>query len=205
MIKILGISGSPRHQATEYAVKKALEKAASFEGVITEFISFKDKKILPCMHCDVCIKQSRKCVLNDDMEQMLELFVQADGYIIGSPVYSYNPTPEIIMFFNRMRPWRNCFPHDAMEGKVGGAIAVGGTRNGGQELTINAIINMYLAREILVVGGSTGYYTGGKIWTQNKDKQGAMEDNIGMLSVEDIGARVAKAALMLKGGRHGSY
>lgn len=203
MPKILGISASPRHQATEFAVKTALEEAEKYPGITTEFISFKDVKINPCTHCDSCLREKTKCVQRDDMDRLLEIFVKADGYIIGSPVYSYNPTPETIMFFNRMRPWRNTFPKEAMEGKVGGAIAVGGTRNGGQELTINAIINLYLAREIMVVGGSSGYYTGGRLWTDNKNLQGAMDDTSGVLSAKDIGARVAKAVLLIRGERHG--
>ncbi|HHU31227.1 MAG TPA: flavodoxin family protein [Clostridia bacterium] len=200
-MKILGISASPRHQATEFAVKKALSKAETYPGIVTEFISFRGKKINPCIHCDYCIKKKTNCFRKDDMNELLEKFVQADGYIIGSPVYSYNPVPELIMFFNRMRPWRVAFPHESMEGKVGGAIAVGGTRNGGQELTINSIINLYLSREIMVVGGSTGNYTGGKVWTNNKDSAGAEEDEIGIVSSEDIGARVAKALLLIKGER----
>ena len=62
------------------------------------------------------------------MNEFLEKFVQADGYIIGSPVYSII-LYRTIMFFNRMRPWR-VFSSLSMEGKVGGAIAVGGPATG---------------------------------------------------------------------------
>ncbi|MEL7608679.1 MAG: flavodoxin family protein [Bacillota bacterium] len=200
MIKILGISGSPRREATEYAVQAALAAAKAFDDRIeTQYISFKGKKILPCCHCNACVrKKDGRCVLHDDLDDVLQSFLEADGYLIGSPVYTYCPTPQIIAMFNRMRPWRMCFPSDLMIGRVGGAIAVGATRNGGQEITIQIIHNMLLAREILVVGGSSGYYTGGTIWNQNKDAQGAAEDEIGLPSVEDIGRRVARYALMLR-------
>lgn len=197
MTKILGISASPRNEATDFVVRKALEKAQE-SGVETEYISLRGKKIRNCNHCDYCMKNKSACVIKDDMIWMTEKFLEADGYIIGSPVYTYNPTPEIITFFNRLRPMRFSSPQGSNY-KVGGAISVGGTRNGGQEMTINSLINCYLARGIVVVGGSIGNYAGGKVWTNNQGKIGAENDEIGLLSVSDLGQRVAEVALLLKG------
>ena len=199
MTKILGISASPRHQATEYAVKLALEAAKEVSPEIEiDFVSFKDYSMHPCVHCDACMK-TNTCVFRDDMPVLLEKFLEADGVIFGSPVYSFNPTPEAIIFFNRMRVWRTKFPAEAMQNKVGGVLTVGGARHGGQEMTATAIINMFLAREMVIVGGSSGFYTGAKIWTNNKNREGAQEDEIGSRSAADLGARVARTALKLKG------
>lgn len=199
MAMILGISASPRHQATEFAVKLALDTAQNVhESIKTEYISFKDHKILPCIHCDACLRNDH-CVLKDDMPFLLERFLQADGVIFGSPVYSFNPTPESIMFFNRMRIWRNRFPAENLRYKVGAALTVAGTRNGGLEMTSNAIINMFLARGMLVIGGSSGFYTGPKIWTNNRNRQGALEDEAGCASAVDIGRRMAETVLKIRG------
>ncbi len=199
MTKILGISASPRNEATDFVVKRALEKAQEF-GVETEYISLRGKKIKNCNHCDYCMKNKTGCIINDDMKWITEKFLEADGYIIGSPVYTYNPTPEIISFFNRLRPMR-FLPKIGSKFKVGGAISVGGTRNGGQEMTINCLINCFLAREIMVIGGSMGNYSGGKVWTDNQGKIGAEHDELGLLSVTDLGQRVAEAALLLRDKR----
>lgn len=199
MAKILGISASPRHQATEFAVKTALDAAQSVnERITTDYVSFKDYKILPCIHCDGCLKKDG-CVLQDDVPVLLEQFLNADGVIFGSPVYSFNPTPESIMFFNRMRVWRNNYPAEKMNRKVGAALAVAGTRNGGLEMTANAIINMFFARGMIVIGGSSGFYTGAKLWTNNKDRQGAQEDASGCASAIDIGRRIAQTVLKIRG------
>jgi multimeric flavodoxin WrbA len=48
--RLLGISGSPREGATAFAVREALEFAASLEDIETEFISLKGKKINFCLH-----------------------------------------------------------------------------------------------------------------------------------------------------------
>ena len=199
MVKILGISASPRHQATEFAVKLALDAAKEISSAITtEYVSFRDYKILPCIHCDACQRETR-CVQKDDMPILLEKFLEADGVIFGSPVYSFNPTPESIMFFNRMRVWRHRFPADNMNQKVGAALAVAGTRNGGLEMTANAIINMFLARGMIVIGGSAGFYTGPKIWTNNKNRSGAEDDAEGRAAVVDIGQRMAETVLRFRG------
>lgn len=199
MIKIIGISASPRHQATEYAVKLALEAAEKEDSTVkTEYISFKDYTIKPCIHCDYCMK-SGKCVHKDDIEVLLGKFLEADGVIFGSPVYSYNPTPESIMFFNRMRIWRNNFPQEKMDTKVGAALSVAGTRNGGEEMTSNAIINMFLARGMIVIGGSGGFYTGPKIWTDNRNKEGAQADESGCKGAVDIGQRMVRTVRRIKG------
>lgn len=196
MIKVLGISASPRRQATDYAVKAALAKAEEHPGIVTEFISLRGKKVELCNHCDSCFRNKSACIQKDDMPELTEAFVGADAYIIGTPVYTYNPSPQILTFFNRLRPLRYTHPQ-GLFGKVGGVIAVGGTRNGGQEMAINSIINCYLARGIMVVGGSTGNYTGGKVWTADDGARGAKRDDVGMLTVTDIGDRVARAALLI--------
>ena len=47
MAKILAVCGSPRNQATEYVLKKALEHLEGREGIETEFITVRGKKIAP--------------------------------------------------------------------------------------------------------------------------------------------------------------
>ncbi len=202
MIKILGIASSPRKGATEAAVKLALHKAASVKDVETEFISLRGKELKTCNHCDYCVKHKKGCVIQDDMQEITEKFLAADGYIIGSPVYTMNVTPQLLTFFNRLRFIRHLHPQGLFT-KVGGAIAVGGTRNGGQEITLSTIINCYLARGIVVVGGSIGHYAGGKVWNHGNCKNCLREDENGMISVEDIGIRVAYATKAMKeGGRY---
>ncbi len=202
MCKILGISGSYTDGATEYALKVALENAAKVSGEIeTELLLLRNYKLEPCINCNYCIKNNARCRLEDDTLLVMEKFFAADGYILASPVYTYNPTPLMLTMFNKMRCMRDKVP--GLFGKAGGALAVGGSRSGGQETTVGCLINCLLSRNIVAVGGSTGHfnYTGGKLWTQNKGADGAREDEIGNTSVADVGDRVARVCLMLRGGQ----
>ncbi|MEW6622189.1 MAG: flavodoxin family protein [Bacillota bacterium] len=200
MVKILGISGSPRKGATDFAVKKALEAAAEIPGVTTQYWSVKGKKIGYCMHCDKCIREKTMCYIEDDFKELEQLFLDADAYIIGSPVYDMNITAQLTACFNRLRPIYLVHP-GVLKNKVGGAISLGGTRHGGQETTLQAIINFYLMHGILVCGGLGGCYSGGTVWTKDGKAQGAADDEVGMNTVLGLGRGVAEAAVVAAIGR----
>ncbi len=89
MVRIIGLSASPRKDGnTEILVKEAL-KAAKRKGAETEFISLAGKEIQPCQACYNCrLEESKgKCAIEDDLPEIFEKFKKADGIIIGSPVY----------------------------------------------------------------------------------------------------------------------
>ncbi len=203
-VKILGISGSPRNAATEYALRQALEAAGEVEGVETEFYSLKGRKLNFCIHCDRCVKEgSDRCVVyNDDMNELYDPFYTADGYIIASPVYEMGVTGQLATFFNRFRPTYTMLKEDPdqFSTRVGGAMAVGGTRNGGQECTINNILGFYHTHGILVVNGGLGIYHGVSIWSKDQKAQGAKEDEAGIRNARTLGSKVAKTAVLIKKG-----
>ncbi|MCL4459637.1 MAG: flavodoxin family protein [Chloroflexi bacterium] len=200
VIKILGIAGSPRKGATEYAVQEALRAAAEVPGIVTEFYTVRGKKIAYCNHCDHCRRHRTTCIIRDDMDEVYELVAEADGFIIGSPVYNMNTTAQLQALLNRTRAARFIYP-GAWKNKVGGAIAVGGTRHGGQETALLTILNFYYARQVIAVGGAFGGYAGGTIWSRDNRKTGAQEDEVGMATVLGLGRRVAEIARIVKLGK----
>lgn len=200
-VKILGLCSSHRTGgATEYCVQEALKEAAKIPGVTTEYMSLRGKKIQHCIHCNACVKNKCKCVLQDDFNELFDQFLQADGYIIGTPVYSCSASSNLQAFLSRMRPSGVVAP-GVFINKVGGAIATGGTRNGGQEMANMVIHNFYTCYEILVTGGPSGNYTGACVWSQDRRAEGAAEDEVGMKCVRGLGQRVAETALILKNGK----
>lgn len=200
MPKILGICGSPRKGATEFAIKEALKAAEEIPGITTEFWSVRGKKISYCYHCDRCIKDKTMCFIQDDIKGLEELFLEADGFIIGSPVYDMNVTAQLAAVFNRLRPVYLVHP-GVLKNKVGGALTTGGTRHGGQEMVLQAINNFYLMHEILVTGGLGGCYNGGTIWSKDMKAQGAMDDTVGLDTVRRLGRGVAEAVMVSSLGR----
>lgn len=125
-MKILGISGSPRAKGnTDILVQEAL-KAASEMG------AEKSKGIC--------------AIKDDDVPGIYEAMKRADGIIVASPVYFLSVTAQLKALFDRSvilryakgmpadRPGVPGGPEFLLKNKVGGAIAVGGGRDGGQRL-----------------------------------------------------------------------
>ena len=162
-IKILGISGSPRHGNTEILVKKALEGAEA-QGAETDFISLAGMKINPCMGCeDFLTCNERHCVLDDDMIQIYPKLTDVDGIIIGAPIYYGGISAQVKAMMERLNGLGN-ESREKLRLKVGGAIGVAGERHGGQELALWTIINFFNVMDMVPVGitaphtqlGSTG-------------------------------------------------
>ncbi len=192
MVKIIGIVGSPRSKGnTSFLMQKALESAESV-GVQTEIIYLGRSDIRPCKACNVC-KETGECAIKDDMKSILEKVNSAQGIIIGSPVYFGNVTAQTKIFMDRSRPLRGDFQ---MQDKVGAAISVGASRNGGQETTCAAIHDFLLIHDALVVGdGAPGAHYGATgVGGGKKDCQ---EDLTGIATAESLGKRVATLALKL--------
>ncbi len=99
-MKILGIVGSKRKKGnTSSLVLKALESAKG-DGVETDVIFLGDYSIKGCTGCEGC-RDTYKCVINDDMQKIYPLLLEADGIILGSPTYFYNVTADVKAFIDR--------------------------------------------------------------------------------------------------------
>ena len=192
MVKIIGIIGSPRKGSnTEIYVKKALE-AADDAGAETEIIDLGSAEIEPCIACDIC-KSTGECAIYDDMGEITSKLIDAQGIIIGSPVYFGNVTSQVKMFMDRSRPLRIDFK---LKDKVAGAISVGASRNGGQETTITAIHQFLLIQDTIIVGdGAPMAHYGGAGVSGTAGE--AREDDVGLETSANLGRRVAELALKL--------
>ncbi len=116
------------------------------------------------------------------------------GILIGSPVYFNAMSSLCKLFLDRCGVFRKSF---ALANKVGGAVAVGAARNGGQELTVQSIHAVMACHEMVVVG--TGRPTGRLGATLVNQDDGIAGDTFGLATAKDLGRRVAEAALKMAG------
>ena len=127
-MKIVAIVGSPRPRGnTNYLVDQALAEAEKL-GVDTEKIDLCRYTVNPCQGHDNCASQA-ECLQQDDAPWILERFRQADGVILGTPVYYYNMSAQMKAFVDR-----NYFlyKHDiGIRAKVGGLIIAAGSEGTG--------------------------------------------------------------------------
>ena len=175
-MNVLGISGSPRAKGnTVYAVQYALD-VINREGINTNFISLANKKINPCIGCWKCEKEY-KCWQDDYMSDIIEQMKWCNGLIIGSPVYFGLLTGQLKTMMDRSIVMRPNYGDDLlMEGKLGGAIACGASRSGGQELTIQNIHTYMLQMNMLIISDGPNYsHSGGTIMREAKDDSWGLE------------------------------
>ncbi|MCD6484693.1 MAG: flavodoxin family protein [Candidatus Odinarchaeota archaeon] len=167
-VKIIGLSGSPRKgRNTEYALNKALKGAEEVEDVETELVRLCDKKIGPCIGCLRChrepqTKENLCQAYNDDFEDVVWKLAEADGIIIGCPVYQGATTPLLECFFSRFECFGSNIEKDPellmpFRNKVGGAIAVGDVRHGGQEYVLHRIYYFLMMQQMIPVGMMEGF------------------------------------------------
>ncbi len=197
-IKLFGISGSPRKASTDYIVQEALRFAAEMYSAQIEYFSATGKKINFCTHCDHCIKTRNGCVYKDDMQSIYEKLKWADAIIIGTPVYQGMLSAQTKAIMDRCRAIAAQDIH-FIRNKPGAALAVGGDRTGGQEPSIQAILNFYVINEAIPVGGgSFGANLGGTFWSKDRGAEGVKEDEEGLKSMRKTVDRLMKTALLLK-------
>jgi multimeric flavodoxin WrbA len=186
---ILGISGSPRKQATEYILRESLNMLEE-QGFETEFFGLRGKTITPCKHCDYCIR-NKECIVKDDMQDIYPLITSAEGIIMATPVYNGGLSAQLKAVMDRCRAL-GAIDFDFMRYKVGMAIAVGGDRIGGQEFAIQQIQTFYiLTGAIPISGGAYGANMGASFWSQDTLK-GVKEDEQGFRSLRKTVKRFAK-------------
>jgi multimeric flavodoxin WrbA len=201
-ITILGISGSPRSMATDFLVREALRIAKEKYEADTDYFSANGKKLEFCIHCDFCIRTKEGCVHQDDISaELYGKMIWADAWIIGTPVYQGTVSAQTKTIMDRCRAVV-ARDRKAFLNKVGMGIADGGDRIGGQEPSIQTILNFYVINEMIPVGGgSFGANLGGTFWSKDNGAEGTSEDSEGMRSLNKTLKRLVETAQMLK--RHG--
>ena len=190
--RLLGISGSPRKQGTEYAVQYALEYAAEKYGFNIEFWSVRNKKINFCLHCDYCIREQKGCINKDDMEILYNKLEQAKFLLLGTPVFQGNLSGQLKTVMDRCRAMVAKNPN-VFKNKIGGALAIGGDRNGGQEIAIRSILDFFQQNHVLTVsGGAFGANLGASLWSKDLGLKGIESDKEGLKSIRKVIKRMAE-------------
>jgi len=106
MKKVILINGSPRKNWNTHKMLMEAERGAKEAGAATEIINLFDLKYKDCISCFACKLKGNKtegvCAVKDDLKPVLERIAEADGIIIGSPVYYGNLTGQALSFINRL-------------------------------------------------------------------------------------------------------
>lgn len=190
-LTILGLCCSPRKgKTTAAALTVALDAAREAGGgkIATELIELAGLNI-PVF--DPAAKD------HGDFDALVPKIANpaVAGIIIGTPVYMGGMTSLCKALLDHFVVFRkNKF---ALRNKVGGVLAVGGGRNGGQLLAIQGVQTSLMCQDMILVGdGQPTAHTGGALVNTKDDISG---DETGLETAKNLGRRVAEAALRMTG------
>lgn len=100
-MKVLILNGSPRANGCTARALEELEKTLNEEGIETESILIGNKDIRGCIACGSCSKNG-KCIFDDIVNEIAPKFQEADGLVIGTPVYYAGSNGTMISLLDRL-------------------------------------------------------------------------------------------------------
>jgi multimeric flavodoxin WrbA len=99
---VIVLLGSPREKGNSAILAKYISEGATSEGAAVETIFLQGKKIAPCKGCEACQKpDSKRCAINDDMQGLYRKLLEADAWVIATPVYWFTMSAQTKIFMDR--------------------------------------------------------------------------------------------------------
>ena len=177
-MKVLLINGSPNVNGCTYTALKEVADTLEKEGVEAEIIHVGNKDIRGCIGCRQC-KKNGKCVFNDLVNEVAPKFEEADGIVLGSPVYYGSPNGGAISFIDRL------FYSTTFDKKFKVGAAVTSARRAGTTASFDVLNKYFTISEMPIV--STKYWNMVHGYTPEDVRQ----DVEGMINMRILGRNMA--------------
>lgn len=194
-LKIIGVCCSPRAGKTTSAAL-ALCLAAAKEkdpNIETELIELGGLSVPAQLAAGLPLREGEVDDFPEIAKKLADPSVAA--IIVGSPVYFSNMSSLCKAFLERCMVLRQ--DGFKLRNKVAGVVAVGGTRNGGQELTVQSIEAALMCQDMVVVGtGKPAGRAGATLWNVEDSIEA---DTFGKDTARSLGQRVAEVARVIAG------
>jgi len=185
MKKILLFNGSPHPHGNTAMALEIVEGELKAAGVETERVQVGGKLLHGCMGCRRCWElKNHRCVIDSDpVNGWIEKMEQADGFVIGSPVYTANITAELKAFIDRADfvAKANGF---AFKGKIGAPVVVG--TKAGMMPAYQAIQAMFGISQMISVGSIHWNLAVGKL------PGDILKDEEGVETMKTLGRNIAQ-------------
>ncbi len=187
-MKVLLINGSPDLKGCISTALKEAAKILNAEGIETEEIIIGNKVIRGCIACRSC-KKTGKCVFDDPVNEAALKLAEADGIIVGTPVYYSNPNGTVLSFMQRL--FFSCGLDLHM--KVGASVV--SCRRGGNSATFEAMNQFFGISGMPTVPSS--------YWNDVHGHTGeeVLKDEEGMQTVRNLARNMAFMIRAIKAGQ----
>jgi multimeric flavodoxin WrbA len=225
-IKILAVCGSPikgEVTNTEFMLKEVTKSCQEYavevgDKIEADLVLLSEKKIkLGCIHCNWCLEHQTAdafCSIKDDMEkEIFPKIVEADGLILGTPVYIGGMSWLMACFVHRLRALAEGRYYGLkgpfgvgggglLTNKILACVSVAWVRNNGVETALlNELFAAYAFNMIPVTASINGLYGVGGISAAPPGEFVAVKnDRLAMAGAQTLGRRVIELCRLVKAG-----
>lgn len=183
-MKVIAVNGSAKKNGNTSIIIEAIFSELKKSGIETELIDLANTKINGCIGCGNCFKnKDKKCVFkNDIVNECIEKMIEADGVILGSPVYFADVTANMKALLERIGMVSNAngnlFKH-----KVGTSVVA--VRRGAATRAFDTMNYFLHCMQLYLVGGT--YWN----MVYGKEVGEVLNDIEGMKNMESVGNNMA--------------
>ncbi len=183
-MKVLAINGSPRKEGNTFKSLSIVGEKLKEHGIEMEIVQVGSMKFTGCIACNACANaKNETCpAFKDELGEIIQKAKEADGILLGSPVYfaGVNGTMKSFLdrFFKVSGANGNLLSH-----KVGASIAA--VRRSGGIQTVDEL-NKYIQYSEMIMPGSN-------YWTvvHGGSPGEVTQDDEGMQILETLGKNMA--------------
>lgn len=103
MMKVLLINGSPHKEGCTFTALSEVKNQLEKEGIDSEIFWIGNKPVRGCIACLKCGHKEGKCAFDDDpTNEIINKLLEADGLVVGSPVYYAGPNGALCAVLDRV-------------------------------------------------------------------------------------------------------
>jgi multimeric flavodoxin WrbA len=190
-VKVVAFNGSGRKNGNTALLIRHVLQVLEAEGIETELVQLAGEQIRGCTACRTCFStKNNRCVIKDDnVNTYIQKMVEADGIILGSPVYFSMMSPELKALIDRAGYVALANDY-VFKRKVGAAVVA--VRRAGAIPTFDAINHFFLISQMIIPASS--YWNVGF----GRKKGDVAGDEEGMRTMETLGKNMAWLIKKLK-------
>ena len=177
-MKVLLINGSPHVDGVIALALKELSDTLNRCDIETEIIHVGDKNIRGCIACRSC-KKTGKCVFDDCVNEIAFKLKDADGLVVGAPVYYGSANSTVVSLLTRLFYSIN---YD-LSMKVGASVV--SARRSGCTATFDEINKFFTISGMPIV--SSTYWNN----IHGNNKEDGMQDLEGLQVMRNLGKNMA--------------
>jgi multimeric flavodoxin WrbA len=147
---VLAINGSARANGNTASALARMQALVEGRSHTMSVVNLCEKRLNPCTACRAC-RGTKKCVQDDDINDIFQQMLAADAIVLASPVYFSNVTSRMAMLIERTGLMARG-NGNALSWKIGASIAV--ARRAGVNVAY-AIMNFFFGLAQMPIATST--------------------------------------------------